>query len=198
MDTSEILKELEGQESVPEQPKIQLDLSQLQGALILIQDTLANQQKIIIDLTRTTNGISNSASAAHRDLNSKLDGLPKKLDKAYSEAVCTLSRTMQDKLDNDNRISSAIINAKDDLLVAQTDIESATNELLQAADKIGDTLAATKMLAHKLSVERYLHYGFLILFTFWLAYARFTSWGDAFMVLSTASIVIGAIFSRFY
>ena len=198
MDTSEILKELEGQESVPEQPKIQLDLSQLQGALILIQDTLANQQKIIIDLTRTTNGISNSASAAHRDLNSKLDGLPKKLDKAYSEAVCTLSRTMQDKLDNDNRISSAIINAKDDLLVAQTDIESATNELLQAADKIGDTLAATKMLAHKLSVERSLHYGFLILFTFWLAYARFTSWGDAFMVLSTASIVIGAIFSRFY
>ena len=152
MDTSEILKELEGQESVPEQPKIQLDLSQLQGALILIQDTLANQQKIIIDLTRTTNGISNSASAAHRDLNSKLDGLPKKLDKAYSEAVCTLSRTMQDKLDNDNRISSAIINAKDDLLVAQTDIESATNELLQAADKIGGTLAATKMLAHKLSV----------------------------------------------
>lgn len=198
MDTSEILKSLEEPEPVPEQSKIQLDLSQLQGALILIQDTLANQQKIIIDLTRTTNGISNSASAAHRDLHSKLDSLPKKLDKAYSEAVCTLSRTMQDKLDNDNRISSAIINAKEDLLVAQTDIESATNELLQAADKIGDTLAATKMLAHKLSVERYLHYGFLILFTFWLAYARFTSWGDAFMVLSTASIVIGAIFSRIY
>lgn len=198
MDTSEILKSLEEPEPVPEQSKIQLDLSQLQGALILIQDTLANQQKIIIDLTRTTNGISNSASAAHRDLHGKLDSLPKKLDKAYSEAVCTLSRTMQDKLDNDNRISSAIINAKEDLLVAQTDIESATNELLQAADKIGDTLAATKMLAHKLSVERYLHYGFLILFTFWLAYARFTSWGDAFMVLSTASIVIGAIFSRIY
>ena len=49
MDTSEILKELEGQESVPEQSKVQLDLSQLQGALILIQDTLANQQKLIID-----------------------------------------------------------------------------------------------------------------------------------------------------
>ena len=105
---------------------------------------------------------------------------------------------MQDKLDNDNRISSAIINAKDDLLVAQADIESATNDLSNAADKIGEALATIKVLASKLSVERYLHYGFLILFTIWLAYARFTSWGDAFMVLSTASIVIGAIFSRFY
>ena len=198
MDTSEILKSLEEPEPVPEQSKIQLDLSQLQGALILIQDNLANQQKAIIDLARTTNGISNSASAAHRDLNSKLDGLPTKLDKAYSEAVCTLSRTMQDKLDNDNRISSAIINAKDDLLVAQTDIESATNELLKAADKVEDTLATTKVLTRKLSIDRYLHYGFLVLFTFWLAYARITPWGDAFMVLSTASIVIGAILSRFY
>lgn len=198
MDTSEILKSLEDPEPVPEQPKIQLDLSQLQGALILIQDNLATQQKMIAELVNTTNSIKDSTYISNRDINNKIDGLPNKLNNTYSQAVSTLSRTMQDKLDNDNRISSAIINANDDLLVAQTDIESATNELLQAADKIGDTLAAIKMLAHKLSVERYLHYGFLILFTFWLAYARFTSWGDAFMVLSTASIVIGAIFSQFY
>lgn len=198
MDTSDILKELEGSESLPEQPKIQLDLSQLQGALILIQDNLATQQKIIAELVRTTNSIKDSAYISHRDLNNKIDSLPNKLDSAYSEAVCALSRTMQDKLDNDNCISSAIINAKDDLLVAQTDIESATNALLQAADKTGDTLTTTKVLAYKLSIDRYLHYGFLVLFTFWLAYARITPWGDAFMVLSTASIVIGAIFSQFY
>ena len=198
MDTSEILKSLEDPEPVPEQPKIQLDLSQLQGALILIQDNLATQQKMIAELVNTTNSIKDSTYISHRDLNNKIDTLPNKLDSAYSEAVCALSRTMQEKLDNENRISSAIINAKDDLLVSQTDIESATNALLQAADKTGDTLTTTKVLAYKLSVDSYLHYGFYVLFTFSLAIARSTSWGDVFMVLATASIVIGAILSRYY
>lgn len=198
MDTSEILKSLEDPEPVPEQPKIQLDLAQLQGALILIQDNLATQQKMIAELVNTINSIKDSAYISHRDINNKIDGLPNKLNNTYSHAVSALSRTMQDKLDNDNRISSAIIHAHDDLVTAQADIESATNDLSKAADKVGDTLATTKVLARNLSFDRYLHYGFLALFTLWLAYARFTSWGDAFMVLSTASIVIGAIFSRFY
>ena len=192
------MKDLEEPEAVPEQSKIPLDLSQLQGVLILIQNNLLNQQKLISELLTTTNNIKDSMDKSHRDVSNNLNGLPNKLNDTYSTAVSVLVRTMQDKLDNDNRISSAIIHAHDDLVTAQADIESATNDLSKAADKVGDTLATTKVLARNLSFDRYLHYGFLALFTFWLAYAKCTPWGDAFMVLSTASIVIGAIFSRFY
>lgn len=153
---------------------------------------------MIAELIKTTNSIKDSTTKSHKDLSNNLDSLPDRLNNTYSHAVSALSRTMQDKLDNDNRISSAIIHAHDDLVTAQADIESVTNDLSKAADKVGDTLATTKVLARNLSFDRYLHYGFLALFTFWLAYARCTPWGDAFMVLSTASIVIGAIFSRYY
>lgn len=197
MDTSQILKELEEPEAIPEQAKVNMDLSQLQGALILIQDALANQQKIIIELSRTTNGISNSASAAHRDLINKLDCLPNKLDKTYSDAVSSLSQIMKDKIDNDNRMAVTITSAKNELTETQVGLKSAVDKVSNAAKKVEDILDTTDKLAKKVSLDRCLSYIFLIAFVIWLAHLRFTNWGNEFMTISTAIIVIASIFARY-
>ena len=197
MKTEDLLKELENEQSADE-PSQQMDITQLQGALILIQDHLANQQKIILDLSRSINGISDSASVAHRDLNNKIDGLPNKINDTYSKAVCALTKATQDKLDNDNRITGAIISAKDKLNEAQAELKSATNKGYTAADKGENILLTTDELAKKITIDRFLHYTFLLLFAFWLAYARFKNWGTVFMMVSTISIILGSIFSRFF
>lgn len=197
MDTSQILKELEEPEAMPEQAKVNMDLSQLQGALILIQDALANQQKIIIELSRTTNGISNSASAAHRDLINKLDCLPNKLDKTYSDAFSILSQIMKDKIDNDNRMAVTITSAKNELTETQAGLKSAVDKVSNAAKKVEDILDTTDKLAKKVSLDRCLSYIFLITFVIWLAHLRFTNWGNEFMTISTAIIVIASIFAKY-
>lgn len=195
MDTSEILKELEGQESVPEQSKVQLDLSQLQGALILIQDTLANQQKLIIDLSRTTKGMNDSNHVAHRDLNNKIDTLPNSVNDTYSKAVCALTKATQDKLDNDNRIASSIINAQDTLLSIHEDLDEAVCTVLKAAKSVDSALDTTTNLYQRIYIDQWTHYLFLFVFVLWLAYARYQSWGNNFLILGVAVIIIWAIIS---
>lgn len=197
MDTSEILKSLEDPEPVPEQPKIQLDLTQLQGALILIQDNLATQQKMIAELVKTTNSINDSSLNGHRNINAKVDALPNKLNDTYSEAVLVLTRTINEKLDIDNRMTTSMISAKDALINIQADLKSEANKVSKAANDVGDILDNTNKIARKLSLDQYLHYIFIAVFSIWLAYARFTDWGNSFMMYSTGAIMIGFIFLRF-
>lgn len=197
MDTSEILKELEAPESVPEQPKIQLDISQLQGALILIQDHLANQQKMITELVKTTNSIKDSMTQSHKDLSNNLDSLPGRLNNTYSHAVSALAKTMEDKINNDNSVADTITSAKNQLTETQAGMSIAANKVSTAAKKVEAILDTTDKLARKISIDRTLNYIFLITFVIWLAKIRYTNWGNEFMTVSTAVLVISSIFSKF-
>lgn len=194
MKTEDLLKELENEQSA-EEPSQQMDITQLQGALILIQDHLANQQKSIIDLAQTTNGISNSASAAHRDLNNKLDMLPKKVNDAYSQAVSALSKTMQDKVAYDNRIASSITDTTEKLISIQNSLNEAVRAVSQAAKSVNSALDTTTNLYKRIYIDQWTHYLFLFVFVLWLAYARYQSWGNNFLILGVAVIIIWVIIS---
>ena len=191
MKTEDLLKELENEQSA-EEPSQQMDITQLQGALILIQDHLANQQKAIIDLTRTTNGISNSAGAAHRDLNNKLDMLPNKVNNAYSQAVSALSKTMQDKVAYDNRIANSITDTTEKLMSIQNSLNEAVRAVSQAAKSVNSTLDTTTNLYKRIYIDQWMHYIFLVAFVIWLAYARYQSWGNEFLISSVSAISIVA------
>ena len=195
MKTEDLLKELENEQSA-EEPSQQMDITQLQGALILIQDHLANQQKIILDLSRSINGISNSASVAHRDLNNKIDGLPNKVNNTYSQAVSALAKTMEDKINNDNSMADTITSAKNQLIETQAGLTIAANKVSTAAKKVEDILNTTDELARKISIDRTINYVFLFTFVIWLAKIRYTNWGNEFMTASTAILVTLSIFSK--
>lgn len=189
MKTEDLLKELENEQSA-EEPAQQMDITQLQGALILIQDHLANQQKAIIDLARTTNGISNSSSVAHRDLNNKLDALPNKLNDTYSLAVSALSKTMQDKVAYDNRIASSITDTTEKLISIQNSLNEAVRAVSQAAKSVNSALDTTTNLYQRIYIDQWMHYIFLVAFVIWLAYARYQSWGNEFLISAVSAISI--------
>ena len=190
MKTEDLLKELENEQSA-EEPSQQMDITQLQGALILIQDHLANQQKAIIDLTRTTNGISNSADAAHRDLYNKLDMLPNKVNDAYSQAISALSKTMQDKVAYDNRMANSITDTTEKLMSIQNSLNEAVRAVSQAAKSVNSTLDTTTNLYKRIYIDQWMHYIFLVAFVIWLAYARYHSWGNEFLISAVSAISIG-------
>ena len=190
MKTEDLLKELENEQSA-EEPAQQMDITQLQGALILIQDHLANQQKMVLDLNRAINGISNSSSVAHRDLNNKLDALPNKLNDTYSLAVSALSKTMQAKVDNDNRIVSSVTNATDKLISIQTSLDQSMRAVSKAAKSVDSALDKTTNLYQRLYIDQWMHYIFLVAFVIWLAYGRHQSWGNEFLISAVSAISIG-------
>lgn len=189
MKTEDLLKELENEQSA-EEPSQQMDITQLQGALILIQDHLANQQKAIVDLARTTNGISNSASAAHRDLNNKLDMLPDKVNDTYSKAVSALSKTMQDKVAYDNRIANSITDTTEKLITIQNSLNEAVCAVSKAAKSVDSALNTTTNLYQRIYIDQWMHYIFLVAFVIWLAYARYQSWGNEFLISAVSAISI--------
>ncbi|MGM9561308.1 MAG: hypothetical protein ACI3WT_03550 [Phascolarctobacterium sp.] len=189
MKTEDLLKELEN-EQFAEEPSQQMDITQLQGALILIQDHLANQQKAIVDLARTTNGISNSASAAHRDLNNKLDMLPDKVNDTYSKAVSALSKTMQDKVAYDNRIANSITDTTEKLITIQNSLNEAVCAVSKAAKSVDSALNTTTNLYQRIYIDQWMHYIFLVAFVIWLAYARYQSWGNEFLISAVSAISI--------
>ena len=73
----------------------------------------------------------------------------------------------------------------------------AVDKVSNAAKKVEDILDTTDKLAKKVSLDRCLSYIFLITFVIWLAHLRFTNWGNEFMIISTAIIVIASIFARY-
>lgn len=194
MKTEDLLKELENEQSA-EEPSQQMDITQLQGALILIQDHLANQQKTILDLNRAINGISNSSSVAHRELNNKLDMLPNKVNDAYSQAISALSKTMQDKVAYDNRIANSITDTTEKLMSIQNSLNEAVRAVSQAAKSVNSTLDTTTNLYQRIYIDQWTHYLFLFVFVLWLAYARYQSWGNNFLILGVAVIIIWVIIS---
>lgn len=198
MDTSEILQSLEDPKPVPEQPKIQLDLAQLQGALILIQDAMATQQRQIAELNKTVGVIAKSLDKNHSDMNKMLDGMPTRINNVYSKAVSTLCQVIEQKTAADNGSAESVTMATKELQNAQVALKSTSHSVTKASETIRKLFDANKDYAITLYIEHCLHYVFLILFTVWLVYGQYKPWGNYFMIGSTFIVIASALLSKSY
>lgn len=198
MDTTDILKSLEDPKPAPEQPKIQLDLAQLQGALILIQDAMATQQRQIAELNKTVGVISKTLDNNNSDTIKMLDGIPNRINNVYSKAVSTLCQVVEQKTAADNSSAESVKMATKELQNAQIALKSTSHGVTKASETIRQLFDANKDYALTLYIEHCLHYVFLILFTVWLVYGQYKPWGNFVMIGSTLLIVSCALLSKMF
>lgn len=196
MDTTDILKSLEDPNPAPEQPKIQLDLAQLQGALILIQDALTAQQRQICELNKTVGVISKSLNMNHSDITKVLDGMPNRINNVYSKAVSTLCQVIEQKTAADNGSAESVTMATKELQNAQVALKSTSHSVTKASETIRQLLDANEEYALTLYIEHCLHYVFLILFSVWLVYGQYKPWGNFVMIGATLLIISCALLSK--
>lgn len=197
MKTEDLLKELENEQST-ENPSQQMDITQLQGALILMQGNLAEQQRQIAELSKTVTAMNNSLDKNYSVIIKTLDELPNRINHTYSNSVSTLCSTIRDKTATDNRSIEAIIKATQALDDIQSTLKSTTHKISKSTESVQHILNAYNTHDKKLSIERSLHYLFLLLFAIWLAYGRFKPMGNELMLVATIIIILFAFLSKIF